>query len=126
MKINEIYKCPICGNIVQVTHVGGGTLVCCGKPMELLEEKSSNEGMEKHLPVATFENDTLKVNVGSIDHPMVEEQYIEWIECIVNGNVTRKYLFPNDKPYAEFSIKEEKGIKVRAYCNVHGLWAVTL
>lgn len=126
MKINEIYRCPICGNVVQLTHVGGGTLVCCGKPMELLEEKSSDEGLEKHLPVATFESGLLRVNVGSIDHPMVEEHYIEWIECIVDGNVFRKYLSPNEKPYAEFSIKEEKGMKIQAYCNVHGLWSVNL
>lgn len=126
MEINEIYRCPICGNIVQLTHVGGGTLVCCGKPMELLEEKSVEEGMEKHLPVVTFEDGMLKVNVGSVDHPMIEEHYIELIECIVDENVSRKYLLPNDKPYAEFSVKREKDLKVRAYCNVHGLWAVTL
>jgi len=126
MKINDIYRCPICGNIVQLTHVGGGTLVCCGKPMELLEEKSSEEGLEKHLPVVTSENGLLRVNVGSIDHPMTEEHYIEWIECILEGNVFRKYLSSNDKPCAEFPIKEEKGIKIQAYCNVHGLWSVTL
>ncbi len=126
MKINEIYKCPICGNIVQLTHVGGGTLVCCGKPMELLSEKNSDEGLEKHLPVAIFEGGVLKINIGSIDHPMLEEHYIEWIECIVDGNVFRKYLSPNDKPYAEFSAREEKNVKIRAYCNVHGLWSITL
>ncbi len=126
MEINQVYRCPICGNIVQLTHIGGGTLVCCGKPMEQLEEKSSDEGVEKHLPVATFKDGILKVNVGSIDHPMITEHYIEWIECIVGGNVFRKYLSPNDKPYAEFSVKEEKGVKVRAYCNVHGLWSTTL
>jgi len=126
MKINEVYKCPVCGNIVILTHVGSGTLVCCGKPMELLEEKSNEEGMEKHLPVVKFEAGILKVNVGSVDHPMIEEHYIEWIECITNGNICRKYLFPNDKPYAEFTISENEDIKIRAYCNVHGLWATTL
>ncbi len=126
MEINQVYKCPICGNIVELTHVGNGTLVCCGQPMELLVEKSSEEGVEKHLPVAKFEDGMLKVNIGSVDHPMIDEHYIEWIECIENGDVCRKYLSPNEKPYAEFDVKEQKNITVRAYCNVHGLWAVTL
>jgi len=126
MKINQVYKCSICGNIVELTHVGNGTLVCCGQPMELQEEKSSDEGVEKHLPVAKFEDGILKVNIGSVDHPMIAEHYIEWIECIVDGDVQRVYLAPEEKPYAQFSVEEGKDITVRAYCNVHGLWSVTL
>lgn len=119
----QIYKCNVCGNIVEVVHSGVGQLVCCGQPMELLEEKTiENEGKEKHVPVIEKTNKGFKVKIGSVPHPMEESHYIEWIEISVNGITYRKFLKPGDKPEAEFCIKEEE-IKAREYCNQHGLWA---
>ena len=122
-KVNEIYKCNICGNIVEVLTVGGGELVCCGQPMEKLIEKSSEEGMEKHLPVIEETKNGVKVTVGSILHPMLEEHYIMWIEIWgKNDLILRKYLKPGDSPEAEFDIKMSEIASARELCNVHGLW----
>ncbi len=123
---HQIFKCPICGNIVEVINVGGGTLVCCGQPMELVEEKASEEGMEKHLPVITVDGDEVKIKVGSVPHPMTEEHFIQWIECIVDGKSYRQELLPTSSPEADFEIDGNlSNIVVRAYCNVHGLWKAT-
>ncbi len=117
----HIYKCNVCGNIVEVLYLGGGQLVCCGQPMELLKEKTEDVGKEKHVPVIERTESGVKIKIGSIPHPMEEKHYIEWVEIIIDGGVYRKYLKPGDKPEAEFEIKEEK-IEVREYCNIHGLW----
>ena len=117
----QVYRCNICGNIVEVLHTGIGTLVCCGQPMELLEEKKEDVGKEKHVPVVERTETGVKVKVGLIPHPMEEKHYIEWIEIIANGKVLRKFLKPGDKPEAEFEIKEKR-LVVREYCNIHGLW----
>lgn len=121
VKIRQVYKCSICGNIVEVLHAGGGELICCGQPMNLLEEKTKDEGNEKHLPVIEKTNTGVKVKVGSVEHPMDEEHFIEWIEIIADGQTFRKYLKPGDKPVAEFNIKADN-IESREYCNLHGLW----
>jgi superoxide reductase len=120
-KLKEIYKCNICGNIVQVLHTGVGQLVCCGQPMELLKEKMKDVGLEKHVPVIEKMKDGIKVRVGSVPHPMEEKHYIEWIEVIADGFVYRKFLKPGEKPEAEFCI-DAKRIEAREYCNIHGLW----
>jgi len=120
-KLKEIYKCNICGNIVQVLHTGVGQLVCCGQPMELLKEKMKDVGLEKHVPVIEKTKDGIKVRVGSVPHPMEEKHYIEWIEVIADGFVYRKFLKPGEKPEAEFCI-DAKRIEAREYCNIHGLW----
>ena len=120
-KKNQIYKCNICGNIVEVLHAGIGELVCCGQPMELLKEKTEDEGTEKHVPIIEKTNKGFKVKVGSIPHPMEEKHYIEFIEVIADGKTYRKDLKPGEKPEAEFCIKADK-IEAREYCNVHGLW----
>ncbi len=117
----QIYKCNICGNIAEVLHWGGGQLVCCGQPMELLKEKTEDVGKEKHVPVIERTESGVKIKIGSIPHPMEEKHYIEWVEIITDGKVYRKYLKPGDKPEAEFEVKGEK-IEVREYCNIHGLW----
>ncbi|MFB0499753.1 MAG: desulfoferrodoxin [Candidatus Hadarchaeaceae archaeon] len=117
----QIYKCNVCGNIVEVLHGGVGELVCCGQPMELLKEKTEDVGLEKHVPVVEKTEKGIKVKIGSVPHPMEENHYIEWVEIIADGRVYRKFLKPGDKPEAEFEIKAEK-IKAREYCNVHGLW----
>ncbi len=119
--VNQIYKCNVCGNIVEVLHAGGGQLVCCGQPMELLAEKTKDEGLEKHVPVIERTKDGVKVKVGSVPHPMEEKHYIEWIEIIADGKVQRAHLKPGQKPEAEFCVKANK-IGAREYCNLHGLW----
>lgn len=120
-KLNQVYKCNVCGNIVEVLHAGTGELVCCGQPMELLQEKTKDEGLEKHVPMVEKTEKGVKVKVGSILHPMEEKHYIEWVEIIANGRVYRKFLNPGNKPEAEFEIKAER-IEAREYCNIHGLW----
>ncbi len=117
----QVYKCTICGNIVDILHEGQGELVCCGQPMELLEEKSEDQGNEKHVPVVEQTEKGIKVKVGSVEHPMEENHYIEWIEVVVDGKVCRKFLNPGDAPEAEFALSSEN-IKAREHCSIHGLW----
>jgi len=117
----QIYKCNICGNIIEVIHIGIGQLVCCGQPMELLKEKIADVGLEKHVPVIEKVGNKVKVKVGSVPHPMEEKHHIEWIETIADDKTCRKFLKPGEKPEAEFEITAEK-IEAREYCNIHGLW----
>ncbi len=117
----EVYKCEICGNIVEVIHGGGGELVCCGQPMTLLKENSVDAATEKHVPVIEKISDGYKVSVGSVPHPMEEAHYIEWIELMVDGQAYRQFLNPGDKPEAIFKI-EATNVTAREYCNLHGLW----
>lgn len=117
----QIYKCQICGNIVEMVHTGAGQLVCCGKPMTLMAENSTDAATEKHVPVVEKTADGFKVTVGSVAHPMEDKHYIEWIEVIANGKAYRKFLNPGDAPEAIFEIKADK-VTARAYCNLHGLW----
>ncbi|MFQ5647874.1 MAG: desulfoferrodoxin [Candidatus Aenigmatarchaeota archaeon] len=120
-KLNEIYKCNVCGNIVEVLHTGVGELVCCGQPMELQKEKTEDVGQEKHVPVIEKTETGVKVKVGSEPHPMEEKHYIEWVQVLADGTAYRKFLKPGGKPEAEFRVKAEK-LEAREYCNVHGLW----
>ncbi len=121
-KLQEVYKCNVCGNMVEVLHTGVGQLVCCGQPMELLTERTQEDQYkEKHVPVASATGAGVKVNVGSVTHPMEEKHYIEWIEVAANDRVQRKALKPGDAPEAEFSSVSSPAT-VRAYCNIHGLW----
>lgn len=120
-KLEQIYKCNVCGNIVEVLHAGAGELVCCGQPMELMEEKKEDVGQEKHLPVIEKMENKVKVKVGSIPHPMEERHYIEWIELIAHGKAYRQFLKPGEIPEATFEVEAEK-ITARDYCNIHGLW----
>ncbi len=117
----QVYKCEICGNIVEVLHVGGGELVCCGQPMKLQAEKTEDQGREKHVPVVEKTKNGVLVKIGSVPHPMEEKHYIEWIEVLANGKAYRRFLNPGERPEAEFEIKADK-ISAREYCNVHGLW----
>lgn len=120
-KLREIYRCNICGNIVEVVNASIGTLVCCGQPMELLVEKTKDVGLEKHVPIIEKTENGVKVKVGSIPHPMEEKHYIQWIEIIADNKVYRKFLKPGEKPEAEFCISAKR-IEAREYCNLHGLW----
>ena len=118
----EIYKCERCGNIVEVLHAGGGELVCCGQPMDVLEEKTADSSTEKHVPVITKVGNGYKVVVGSVPHPMADEHFIEWIEIQFDDKVGRKYLNPGDAPEAFFDGITAETINAREFCNVHGLW----
>jgi len=121
---NGIYKCEICGNVVSVIEAHDGELVCCGKPMGLLEEKTAEqEGKEKHVPVIEVDGGEIKVKVGSVPHPMEEDHYIELIQVLKAGEViAEKRLNPGDAPEAEFCLKDTEGITAREICNLHGLW----
>ena len=117
----EIYKCEVCGNIVEVLHGGAGELVCCGQPMSLLTENTVDAAKEKHVPVVEKTANGFKVSVGSVPHPMEEKHYIEWIELLVGEKTYRQFLKPGDKPEAVFTVDAAQA-KARAYCNLHGLW----
>lgn len=122
-KIHEVYKCSVCGNIVEVVHVGGGALVCCGKVMIWQEENVTDGAVEKHVPVIEKNGNQVKVKIGEAPHPMEEKHYIEWIEILADGISYKKLLHPDEAPEAEFEIPEESGeIIAREYCNLHGLW----
>ena len=119
----QVYKCMVCGNIVEVLHAGKGELVCCGEPMKLMEENTEDAAQEKHVPVVENEKNQVVVKVGSDPHPMEEKHYIEWIEVIAGGKVHREFLNPGDAPEVIFKgMEKEGGITAREYCNVHGLW----
>ena len=121
-KLKKIYRCNHCGNIVEVLHEGSGTLVCCGEAMQLLEEKTvKEEGKEKHAPIIEKTAEGVKVKVGSVEHPMTAEHFIEFIQIIADGKTYTQYLKPGDKPESIFNISAKK-IAARAYCNLHGLW----
>ncbi len=120
-EILEVYKCGKCGNMVEVVHKGGGTLVCCGEEMKLLAENTTDAAKEKHVPVIEKKDGGVLVKVGSVAHPMEEKHYIEWIEVIVDGKSYRQFLKPGDKPEAFFSVTGDN-ITAREYCNLHGLW----
>lgn len=117
----EVYKCMKCGNIVEVLHGGAGDLVCCGEPMKLLKENTSDGAQEKHVPVIEKTADGYKVKVGSVAHPMTPEHYIEWIELVADGIAYRAFLNPGAAPEAFFTVKA-KSVYAREYCNLHGLW----
>ncbi len=122
----QIYKCEICGNIIEVFHSGAGQLVCCDQPMKLMEEQTADWKTEKHVPVVTREGQDFKVVVGSTPHPMTEEHHIEWIEIITDtGRVYRKYLKLDGPPETTFLMCDScaEGLYAREYCNVHGLWS---
>jgi superoxide reductase len=118
----EIYKCNVCGNVIEVLHEGVGELVCCGQPMELLKVKTEDVGQEKHVPVVKQKDGKILVKVGSVPHPMEEKHYIEWVEILADDVAYRKFLHPGEEPKAEFEISARR-IQAREYCNVHGLWA---
>ncbi len=117
----RIYKCKVCGNIVEVLHEGAGNLVCCGQPMALRKENAVDASKEKHVPVVEKTAGGIKVKVGSVAHPMEEKHYIEWIEIITYGKVYRQFLKPGDIPEVTFNI-EAGDMTTRGYCNLHGLW----
>jgi len=120
----QIYRCDICGNIINVLCVGPGKLVCCEVAMELLNEKQDDDGSIKHRPVIEKTSEGVKVKVGEVPHPMEENHHIEWVELATDNHVFIQFLKPGDEPEAEFPVEpdQESELKARTYCNIHGLW----
>jgi superoxide reductase len=128
-KFNKIYKCEVCGNVVSILRGKIGKLVCCGQNMKLEDEKSEDNGMEKHIPVIeklSNEENGWIIKIGEVEHPMDKEHFIEWIEIVTSDEkISRKFLKPGDNPKAEFQTKY-KITQIRSYCNLHGLWKLDL
>lgn len=124
----KFYRCKVCGNIVGLIKEGGGTLTCCGEPMEeIIPNTQEGVATEKHIPLVHEENGKVYVQVGSVLHPMVEDHYIEWIYLLTDQGAQRKILKPGMEPKVVFQIAEnEVVLEVLAYCNKHGLWAAKL
>jgi len=120
-KKNEVYKCEKCGLIVEVLQDAPGHPKCCGEPMKLLKENTTDGAKEKHVPVIEKIEGGYRVTVGAVEHPMTEGHYIQWIELVTSQGVLRQYLTPQDKPVAEFKT-DAKEVSAREYCNLHGLW----
>lgn len=121
-KLLEVYKCELCGNIVEVVHAGEGDLSCCGQEMKLLSENTVDAAKEKHVPVIEIGNGSVKVTIGSVAHPMEEKHYIEWIELLADGKAYRQFLKPGDAPTATFNVTAKK-LTARELCNLHGVWS---
>ncbi len=120
---NSIYKCSVCMVITETVRWWGWILMCCGQPMQLLEEKSWDEWLEKHVPIIKKTNSWVRIVVWEVEHPMTTGHYIERIEIITKDNkILRKSLSPSEKPEAEFNITEDEIKTVRWFCNLHDLW----
>ena len=118
----QVYKCEVCGNIVEVVGAGAGELVCCGQPMTLQQEKTEDASTEKHVPFIEKTGEEVRVRVGqNAAHPMEAEHYIQWVELVADGKAYRQFLEPGDAPEAVFAVTAA-GVTAREYCNVHGLW----
>ncbi len=121
-KRSEVYKCSICGLIVDVMRSGAGSLICCGKNMDLVKENTVDAATEKHVPVIERGDGTITVKVGDVAHPMEDKHYIEWIELLADGKVYRTYLAPGDTPEATFNVTATD-VTAREHCNLHGHWS---
>jgi len=117
----QVYKCEVCGNMVEVIHVGGGTLVCCGQNMTQMTENTVDAAKEKHVPVIEKQEGGYLVKVGGVSHPMEENHFIQWVQLLADGKAYRQFLNPGDKPEAFFKI-DGKDVSAREFCNLHGLW----
>jgi superoxide reductase len=117
----QVYKCEVCGNMVEVIHDGPGQLVCCNQPMTLQVENTVDAAKEKHVPVIEKTAEGIVVKVGSVEHPMQDSHFIEWIQLLADGKAYRQFLNPGEKPEATFKV-EGKDLSAREYCNLHGLW----
>ena len=119
----QIYRCPLCGQVVEVLSGGSGELVCCGKPMLLLDEHNQDGAVEKHLPVTVRRGSgCMTVRVGALPHPMTPEHWIEWIEVQDGEHLFRRYLDPSGSAEADFPVPADRNPQIRILCNLHGLW----
>jgi superoxide reductase len=118
---NTIFRCQLCGNIVDLVAPGGGTLVCCGQPMTAQAENTTDAAVEKHVPVIEKIAGGYRVVVGSVEHPMAAAHWIQWIELVAGDTVQRRFLAAGDPPRATF-LTDAAEVSARAYCNLHGFW----
>ena len=126
MKNEKFYICRTCGNLVNVINASGVPMMCCGKPMEALEPNTVEASGEKHIPAVTVEEGAVHVMIGSVEHPMVDIHYIEWVYLQTENGGQRINLKPNQEPKVTFLLGNEKPVAVYAYCNLHGLWKTEL
>ena len=126
MKNNKFYVCAHCGNIVEMVHNAGVSIHCCGQKMDELVPNSVEASGEKHIPAVTVHEESVEVHVGSVDHPMVDVHWIEWVQLVTDKGNYRHYLNPGEAPYVKFLLNDEKPQAVYAYCNIHGLWKTEL
>ena len=118
----KFYVCKHCGNLITFINESGAPLVCCGDKMTQIVPNTVDAATEKHVPVVTIEKDIVTVEIGSVEHPMTPEHYIQWIYLETDKGFQMKYLTPDDKPNAKFTLHDEKAIAAYEYCNLHGLW----
>ena len=126
MKNEKFYICRTCGNLVNVINASGVPMMCCGKPMEALEPNTVEASGEKHIPAVTVEEGAVHVMIGSVEHPMVDVHFIEWVYLQTENGGQRIHLKPNQEPKVTFLLGNEKPVAVYAYCNLHGLWKTEL
>ena len=126
MKNSKFYVCPHCGNIVEMVNDAGVKPVCCGQPMNELVPNTVEASGEKHKPEVSVGEGVVNVNVGSINHPMEEVHWIEWVQLNTDKGSYRKVLNPGEAPNVSFVLSDEKPLGVYAYCNLHGLWLTEL
>lgn len=126
MKNTKFYSCSKCGLLVETIHDSTITPVCCGVKMDELKPNTVEASGEKHIPAVTVEGSTVTVNVGSVDHPMQDIHYIEWVQLITEHGSQRKHLTPGQAPKVVFTLVDDKPLAVYAYCNLHGLWKTEL
>ena len=121
-RLRELYRCEICGNVVEILNEGAPDLHCCGQAMEKLYAKTEDQGQEKHVPVVEEVDGGVKIKVGSVEHPMEEKHYIKFIEVLTADKVIKAELKPGQKPEAKFCVKKSDIVEVREFCTVHMLW----
>lgn len=126
MCASKFYICEHCGNIIGMVHDSGVPVVCCGQKMTRLEPGTVEASHEKHIPVVSIEDGKVKVDIGSVPHPMIDEHFIQWVYLQTDRGGQRKCLSPGDAPEVSFALAEEKPVAVFAYCNLHGLWMTEL
>ena len=126
MMNTKFYICSHCGNIVEMVHDAGVIPFCCGQKMNELIPNTVDASGEKHIPAVKVGEGVVEVNVGSVDHPMVDVHWIEWVQLVTNKGSYRKWLNPGEAPNVKFLLSEEKPVAVYAYCNLHGLWKTEL
>ena len=124
--MSKFYVCSRCGNLVGMINESGVPLMCCGQKMDELVPNTVEASGEKHIPAVKLGDGVVEVNVGSVDHPMAPEHYIEWVYVQTEKGGQRKALKPGDAPHVTFALGDDKAVAVYAYCNLHGLWKVDL
>ena len=126
MKNSKFYICAHCGNVIEMVHNAGVPVMCCGQKMDELIPNTVEASGEKHIPAVKVHDDVVEVNVGSVNHPMEEVHWIQWVQLVTDQGSQRKHLNPGEAPNVKFSLGGEKPLAVYAYCNIHGLWKAEL